>query len=226
MKRIFTTLKQKWPEYLLEILVITIGILGAFALNNWNESRKEKDGEIRVLNEILENLREDRLQLLSAEELLDNSVQSIQFMMEADLSQLDDVTISKHLALFISFYKYYPIDNAYETLKTSDIIISNNDLRNSISKYYEYAQNRTQSGLMDVENQFHGHLIPFARTYVKEFEWLTEALPKQRNDAFYEALKTELIGAKDNNTQTLAALRRFISNNQDLQSKIELQLKQ
>jgi hypothetical protein len=56
MKRIFTALLQKWPDYLLEILVITIGILGAFALNNWNDKRLDRLEEVEILLSVKNDL--------------------------------------------------------------------------------------------------------------------------------------------------------------------------
>ena len=64
MRKLFETLKRKWTEYLLEILVIVIGIIVAFTLNNWNLNRTnlEKNG---VLVSNLGGLRPDRLFSLS-----------------------------------------------------------------------------------------------------------------------------------------------------------------
>ena len=43
MKKIIDLLKHKWGEYVMEIVVITLGIFGAFILNNWNENRKQNE---------------------------------------------------------------------------------------------------------------------------------------------------------------------------------------
>jgi len=56
MKRILTTLKEKWPEYILEVIVLVIGIYGAFALNSWNEGRKENIQKHELVKSIIVDL--------------------------------------------------------------------------------------------------------------------------------------------------------------------------
>jgi len=55
MKKILEILKRKWAEYLLEIFVIIIGILGAFALDNWSEQNKNSVKEKEYLRDIHED---------------------------------------------------------------------------------------------------------------------------------------------------------------------------
>ena len=63
MKRIIETFKQKWPNYLLEVIVIACGILLAFGLNNWNDGRKRKQLEIEILKGIRSDLLKDTIDI-------------------------------------------------------------------------------------------------------------------------------------------------------------------
>ena len=55
MKTIIAHLKENWIKYGFEALVVTIGILGAFTLNNWNENLKERKKEKILLQQLKED---------------------------------------------------------------------------------------------------------------------------------------------------------------------------
>ena len=63
MKKILEHLKSDWYKHVLEILVVVIGIMVAFSLNNWNESKKENKQEREYYGDLLEELRTDLLEI-------------------------------------------------------------------------------------------------------------------------------------------------------------------
>ena len=63
MKRILTTLSKKWPEYLLEILVLIIGIYGGFALEEWGDNLNKREQEQVILRQLVEDFEANKKQL-------------------------------------------------------------------------------------------------------------------------------------------------------------------
>ena len=58
MRKIISHLKDNWIRHGFETLVVTVGILGAFTLNNWNENSKRNNQEIEILENLLVELNE------------------------------------------------------------------------------------------------------------------------------------------------------------------------
>ena len=98
MKRLLLTLSQKWPEYLLEILVLIIGIYGAFALEEWNEQRKETSAKSALIENLSEEFRNNLTQIdivLSNDRLaVAVSLKLMELIKTKDWSQLSDSSFS------------------------------------------------------------------------------------------------------------------------------------
>ena len=68
MKKITELIKEKWGEYVIEIIVITLGIFGAFILNNWNESRKQNE-RFKIFTEQLYSTIDKDIEFYNNQEL-------------------------------------------------------------------------------------------------------------------------------------------------------------
>lgn len=140
MKNPFVYLKDNWLKYGFETAAIIVGILGAFALGTWHETRKEKESE----NEYLVNLQVD------LKGHLDNIESQIDFEIytrEKCEAVLDNLEQSPYDILQLntegaqvgrrSFINSSPV---FEDLKYSGHLsqISESALRQSIFKYYQH----------------------------------------------------------------------------------------
>jgi len=114
MNQFISTIAEQWPNYILEIFVIILGVIGAYMLNKWYENSKNNKKEklyIQSLREDLQNqLEEIKIQISFEKPILD----SIYWIGNKLLTNFEDSSpdeINKHLIkLFSKFVKsLFPI---------------------------------------------------------------------------------------------------------------------
>lgn len=162
MKRIFSTLSQKWPEYLLEILVITIGILGAFALNNWNEKEKAAKLEKEILKQIKSDIQNNLVDVSIDLQDLQRGRSSALIIEKALLT---DQPYRDSLCFhFDNLYRdEYTIGEkgGYESLKQMGVgLISNDSVRNALIYLFDGVLPR-----LSPSSAFHEDLSTFLTPY-------------------------------------------------------------
>lgn len=86
---------KNWKKYTLEFLSIFIAVISAFALNNWNDNRKDRESEQKFLIEISNGLTKDLEDVKSNKYGHEIGIKSVDFF--------KDLLIKKILFLKIRF---------------------------------------------------------------------------------------------------------------------------
>lgn len=165
MKRVLSTLKDKWPEYFLEILVLIIGIYGAFELANYGENKDRKRAELEILKgcktELVTDLAEINFNM--------NELRKSQYALNLILEVLENDG-SYHDSLDFHFnYTLLPMHfvhstSSFETAKSRGLdIISNSDIRNKLigvyDSQYDFFLKAEQEELAEVQYNLR-HILP------------------------------------------------------------------
>lgn len=135
--------KGNWKKYGIEFLSIFIAVIAAFALNNWNDNRRDRIAESKIIGEIYNGLKKDiddiRINKMGHEEGL-RACEFWKDVIEEREVNLDST--SKHY--FNLTRDYISIQNVsgYEALKSKGFeLLKNDSLRTAIISLYEYDYN-------------------------------------------------------------------------------------
>jgi hypothetical protein len=222
---------SKYLKYAIgEIILVVIGILIALNINNWNENQKSKKDERYVLTEVLKNLEEDAAlvdDIITQRQKAKTAVIVLQKFVNTDTKDSDSLQF--YMANLLTFERYFPINNAYEILKSKGLQLSNDALTTKISRYYDYEQPKMSNSILDIEvtilkvfNDLNGLFKFFS--LIKKDERVVVKNPS--DPIFKEELSSFLLAFKDNNGGTLAKLLLFRDINKSLREQIANELKE
>lgn len=131
---------KNWKKYSFEFLSIFIAVISAFALNNWNDNRKDNKTEQKILLEIKNGLKKDLEDLKTNSKGHLRGIESCNFW--RNIIQNNEIVIDSLQLRFIELTRdFTSLQNisGYETLKSKGLeIIKNDSLRTRLISLYEY----------------------------------------------------------------------------------------
>lgn len=138
--KLLSHLRTNWFKYGFETIAVVVGILAAFALDNWNEDRKQEILEIQYLNGLKADLASDTVyyarRIADSEQVIQDNNQHIRLMYQIQES-LEEVKNLLSLANWNS-EQLTTQNSSYIDLTNSGSLgmISNPVLRDLIINYY------------------------------------------------------------------------------------------
>lgn len=157
--------KLNWKKYGIEFISIFIAVISAFALNNWNDNRRDNQAAAKILTEISNGFQKDlediKINIAGHQE----GMAACNFWRKVINNQefSNDSLNQYYLALTRDFFTIQN-NSGYETLKSRGLeLIKNDSLRFDIISLYEY----DYEALKIMEESYHE--MQFQENYFKDF---------------------------------------------------------
>lgn len=163
-----TKSNQNFKKYAIEFLSIFIAVVSAFALNNWNDNRRDNNAETKILTEILNGLEKDLVDVKVNEAGHNQGLAACKYWRDIITDQPVNVDSLRQYYLNLT-RDFVSIQNTsgYETLKSKGLeLIKNDSLRSMIISLYEY----DYKTLMKLEEEYNE--LQFQENYFYEINKL------------------------------------------------------
>lgn len=216
----------KYLKYAIgEIILVVIGILIALSINNWNESRKDKILEMKILNEIHMNLK-------STISSLNRTIDSEEAYLKYNMSILDYIegqkpyseTLDEAFGMYFWTVTSHPVSAGYDYLKTRGLeLLTNDSLRIEISLIFENelpiirSENEKWANNLQQNVSYPYHIEHFVKYYDNpKIDGIEYAKPNNYDllikDPVFKSINTEIISNRKWNISTLKKLIEKINN--------------
>ena len=172
-----------------EIILVVIGILIALSINNWNESRKEKELEQNYYCLLLDDINQDKQQVETLKELVKERINSSNKAIseiQKENADATEVGINFRLAIRLGKRTFQPNDATFQDIKSSGNlgIIKDKYILKQLNRYFRNVDGYSSTILTNFE-------LDFDR--VADFKDWFEIGLFNSNDYFYSNLFTEEI---------------------------------
>jgi len=156
----------KYARYAIgEIVLVVIGILIALSINNWNEGRKDKIQEKRIITDLNIEFSKNINIINEIIEKVENSSRScftIMELMNMNADQLSNYKIDSLIYLSIEYKHFNPINNTlFEIFQMGNLkIISNKVLKDNLIEWSRELENN-KSTFTIYEKWIEDELLPY-----------------------------------------------------------------
>lgn len=155
--RVVKLIKEMWPAYLIEVLVIILGISITLALEEWRDNSKEEKLASIYLKNLLSDIEVDLQSLRYVTEntqlIVNKGNELLEFVNSPSTAPLTPAKLDSDLRIILNRPNFISRDATFSDLKSSGNLhlLKDIQLKNLLFAYYSLAQNIRE--VQDAERQ-------------------------------------------------------------------------